>query len=368
MNIKKIYEEGARLVGERKYEEAALVYLPAAEKGDAKAQYELGQSLFYFTDEEDEEYILPQSVDWYLKAAGQGYLPAMHKLGRCYQYEVGVDEDYEKSLYWHTEAAKRGHADSQYELYEFYSQGEIVAKDEKEAFKWLRKAAKNRNRRSFHVYQLAYAYHWGKCCRKNGRKALELYKEAAEFNDDSAGRYIGDVARCYYRGTGTDVDYAKALELFIRSAGMGDFYSASWVGMMYIYGEGTEKNIGEGLRWYREAAEHCCFIQKELGDYFRYGYGDVPIDYEEAVKWYTKSCSEENEEALYELGTCYLCGYGVEVNERKAVRLYKRAAVWHHAAATRMVGKCYEFGWGIRKNRKLAAQWYEKARELGCEI
>ena len=95
----------AALSGEEPYEAlqrgdfriAAGLFYPLAEKGDARAQYNLG--LLY--------------------ASG-----------------LGVAHDYQAALKWHRMAAKQGHAGAQNELAQMYSKGQGVPQDYVRAYMW----------------------------------------------------------------------------------------------------------------------------------------------------------------------------------------------------------------------------------------
>jgi TPR repeat protein len=102
----------AALSGEEPYEAlqrgdfrvaAGLLY-PLAEKGDARAQYNLG--LLY--------------------ASG-----------------LGVTHDYHAALKWHRMAAKQGHAGAQNELAQMYSKGQGVPQDYIRAYMWYSVAAES---------------------------------------------------------------------------------------------------------------------------------------------------------------------------------------------------------------------------------
>lgn len=95
----------AALSGEEPYEAlqrgdfrlAAGLFYPLAEKGDARAQYNLG--LLY--------------------ASG-----------------LGVTHDYQAALKWHRMAAKQGHAGAQNELAQMYAKGQGVPQDYVRAHMW----------------------------------------------------------------------------------------------------------------------------------------------------------------------------------------------------------------------------------------
>lgn len=58
----------------------------------------------------------PKAVEWYLKAANQGYAEAQYRLGFMYESGEGVPEDDSKSIEWFEKAAKQGHAGAQKRL------------------------------------------------------------------------------------------------------------------------------------------------------------------------------------------------------------------------------------------------------------
>jgi uncharacterized protein len=110
-----------------------------ADKGDAKAQYELGGAFFSGTLGVAKN--KAEAVKWYRKAAEQNVADAQYNLGVCYANGQGVTEDDAESVKWFRKAAEQNLADAQYNLGVCYDSGEGVAKDEVEAYKWWLLAA-----------------------------------------------------------------------------------------------------------------------------------------------------------------------------------------------------------------------------------
>ena len=110
-----------------------------ADKGDAKAQYELGRAFFSgaLGVAKDEA----EAVKWFRKAAEQNVADAQYNLGVCYANGQGVPEDDAESVKWFRKAAEQNLADAQYNLGVCYDSGEGVVKDEVEAYKWWLLAA-----------------------------------------------------------------------------------------------------------------------------------------------------------------------------------------------------------------------------------
>ena len=87
------------------YGEAAQIWRPLAEEGDAKAQFNLG--LLHETGRgvaEDPA----QAAAWYERAALQGVTQAQYNLAALHQAGRGVPQDGEEALYWLEVAARHG--------------------------------------------------------------------------------------------------------------------------------------------------------------------------------------------------------------------------------------------------------------------
>src|SRR5262245_15542660 len=86
------------------FEDAPLAVVRAkAEGGDAAAQYELGNRLFFGQDvAEDRTAALP----WYRKAAEQNHADAQNKLALAYHGGRGVERDEVEATWWWKRAAE----------------------------------------------------------------------------------------------------------------------------------------------------------------------------------------------------------------------------------------------------------------------
>src|SRR6266481_5266799 len=110
-----------------------------ADKGDAKAQYELARAFFSGTlgVAKDEA----EAVKWFRKAAEQNVADAQFSLGVCYANGQGVAKDEAEAVKWYRKAAEQNVADAQYNLGVCYANGQGVTEDDAESVKWFRKAA-----------------------------------------------------------------------------------------------------------------------------------------------------------------------------------------------------------------------------------
>ena len=116
-----------------------------ADKGDAKARYELGRAFFSgaLGVAKDEA----EAVKWFRKAAEQNLADAQFSLGVCYAIGQGVTKDDAEAVKWFRKAAEQNYARAQYNLGLRYTKGQGVAKDDAEAVQWFRKAAEQNDAR-----------------------------------------------------------------------------------------------------------------------------------------------------------------------------------------------------------------------------
>jgi len=116
-----------------------------AEQGDAKAQSDLG-AIYYEVGQmyyvgQDVTRDVGQAMEWFQKAANQGYADAQYSLGLMYASR-GVAQDDRQAVAWFQKAADQGHAKAQYCLGMAYANGlGVTRRDYTQAVAWLQKAA-----------------------------------------------------------------------------------------------------------------------------------------------------------------------------------------------------------------------------------
>ena len=96
-------------------------------------------------------------------------------------------------------------------------------------------------------YSLAICYKKGRGVKEDKEKAYNLFSELMK-NDIRAKN---EVARMMFLGEGTEQNYEKAFKIFNELKGHVpydlDFIIDSYLGEMYFYGLGVEKNKEKGL-------------------------------------------------------------------------------------------------------------------------
>lgn len=117
--------------------------LKLAEKGDAKAQYEVGQALLKESGGTAKKTAL--AVLWLHKSASRGNVDAMVALGRLSKTGMGVLQSYAQALKWIQMAANLGSADGMLELGRLYRDGVALERDTVQAYIWMNRAAAMQN-------------------------------------------------------------------------------------------------------------------------------------------------------------------------------------------------------------------------------
>lgn len=181
------YEEGRKAYNNGNYAEALKQWKPLAQQGDV-SQHSLGTlySNGYGVAQDD-----VQAIEWYRKAAEQGFSDAQFNLGVMYDYGAGIAEDPVQAVVWYRKAAEQGLADAQYTLGAMYDTGRGIAKDHLQAMTWLHKAANQKFDKA--QYALGYKYANGYGVEKDEAMAVFWLRKAANQGFISAKKAIEEM-------------------------------------------------------------------------------------------------------------------------------------------------------------------------------
>ena len=113
------------------------LFQKAANKGYSLAYVIIGN--YYFIGSENVEQNDREAAENWLTAARMGDVIGLYKLGLCYKYGIGVEQNDKEAVKWLTKSAKKDYGKAQYELGNYY----LFAGDYKTAYKWLSKSKKN---------------------------------------------------------------------------------------------------------------------------------------------------------------------------------------------------------------------------------
>ena len=205
-------QEGVAAIRDGRYEEAIVLVLPLAEKGDPQAENIMGA---IYVNGWGVEPNVAEALRWYGLAAEHGDARAYFNLGQMYATGNGVDRDCDKALDFFSKPAAAGDPIAQVNLGGIYADGsECLPQDDSSAVRW--------------------------------------YRAAADQGDPLGQHGIGSF---YARGKGVDQDYVEAMAWYRKAAEQGYRESQTALGSMYQFGEGVEPDLDKAMKWYRLAAE-----------------------------------------------------------------------------------------------------------------
>ncbi|KAH6638049.1 hypothetical protein C7974DRAFT_451255 [Boeremia exigua] len=143
----------------------------------------------------------------------------------------------------------------------------------------------------------------------------------------------------------------------LRLAARGGLPEAMlWYGLACRHGWGMRENKPEALQWLRRAVDSG---HLEIAD-------DEQGNSTDIVK--KKQHRAQYAVAIYELGKCYMNGWGAAQDKTLALRCYEIAGNWGDPDALVEAGYCYAEGVGTKKDMKKGAKFYRAAEAKGVSM
>lgn len=122
---------------------------------------------------------------------------------------------------------------------------------------------------------------------------------------------------------------------------------------------------GEARKWYETAANlGAAAAMFNLGSLYHNGEG-LDRDYAAARHWYEEAANLGNPPAMSSLGDLFRTGLGVSTDYVEARGWYEKAANLDYAVAIDRLGSLYIKGWGVEQDYAQGRRLYEKAAALG---
>lgn len=86
---------------------------------------------------------------------------------------------------------------------------------------------------------------------------------------------------------------------------------------------------------------------------------------EKGLGCFKKAAAKKDANAYYNIGMCYMQGYGGTVDAGRAFQCFRAAAEEGHPEAINNIGGFYRDGIGVMTNAELSVRWFKKSAELG---
>ncbi|KAF2118483.1 hypothetical protein BDV96DRAFT_488793 [Lophiotrema nucula] len=155
-------------------------------------------------------------------------------------------------------------------------------------------------------------------------------------------------------------EFLKSTYHFRLAARAGLPEAMFWYGLACRHGWGMRENKAEALQWLRRAVDSGQLEVAEDEDQTKHG---QPTDLTKRNKHRAQYAV-----AIYELGKCYMNGWGAAQDKSLALRCYEIAGNWGDADALVETGYCYAEGVGCKKDMKKAAKFYRAAEAKGVSM
>lgn len=360
------------------------------DKGDPIDQFRCGDTFLKLALSNDDR---KEAFSWFVKAADQGYLPAMQQVAVMYRDGLGTPKDLKKMEMYLTEASNRGYMPSITLLSDLYFRGKVIPKNDSKAFALYLKGAELGNGNC--MYQTAVMMRDGVGTEADPEGSKKWF---SRFSLSSIGWnciQIADrmrtcdkanlvfIGRCYMSAaaqgiasgagneinlslaTGTD-DWKFMIERMKFLAENGNVDAMRRMGNFYYSGIGVEKNFVEAFKWYQSAASALdSWSINRLGEMYRDGKG-TDIDIGKAREMFFKASNYGNVAALGNIIDLYVSGL-LDDREMFESAISAMASVGDAGSidACNRMGNLYFNGTGIKRDRVKAEEWYGKSSKMG---
>jgi TPR repeat protein len=223
----------------------------AADKGDARAQYEMGHYYVKANGATRSDYA--KAVKYIRQSAEQGCADAEVVLGSFYGHGWGVPRNVATAVQWYRKAADQGNALAQYAMGTFYATGRGVTNDMDEAIKWWQKAAAQNQvdaQNTLGQLYLISAAPYGTNYLNYAEAGRWLRQAAAQ----GSAQAMNNLGVAYENGLGVKRDFAEAAKWYRQAAELGDASGQANLGQLYFDGRGVTNDLVQAYKWFKLSA------------------------------------------------------------------------------------------------------------------
>jgi uncharacterized protein len=263
---------------------------------------------------------------------------AQYRIGRMYEKGLGTTRDDAQAAHWYRASSDAGYPPAQIALANLYDQGRGVPQDFGAALELFLEAAEFEQSHAYRLkparppavalYRAGEMIERGRGVPANPATAAGYYQIAAKAGNPDAQFALAEL---YRKGEGVAADSAEA-ERWYAAAAKGYAHADGGraqerLGQMYVEGRGVQKDVMRGLLLLERVAQQGrTSAQFRLAQLYERGAEGLAADSGRAIAYYQMAAEAGNAAALYELAGLYATGDGVQRDGRRAVELYEQAA------------------------------------------
>lgn len=224
---------------------AVQLFQPAAQRGQAQAQYQLGIALYLGLGITRD---VELGLGWLRRAAEQGNVEAQQRLGMHYSGERSDVLDPVQAAFWYSKAAEQGAVVAQEKLATAYARGAGVPASSEQALRWYRKAAENGS--ALGQTRLGQAYLTGQ--ETDAVQARKWLEQAAQQRWPEAEATLGEL---YLAGAVLPQSDAQGWHYLQRGMAGGDAGALALAGYLLTRGRHIAQDLPRGQKLLQQAQQ-----------------------------------------------------------------------------------------------------------------
>ena len=268
-------------------------------------------------------------------------------------------EDFKKAEQLLLSESKSGNVLAIHDLGKLYSTDKLGAKDEEKSFAFYQEALQGfMEIEPDSDYMFPYEPKFkGQVMKPADMRSYVWYR-------------IGKM-HCY--GLGTEQDYEKAFQWFLKSSQEGHKFAQYSLANLYYYGNSVEKDLSQAFLWYQKSASqgqpYASYAVAQM-----YSKGEYVAENNETAQRYYKAAlsgfleleskDQEDDNLFYKIGVMYKNGLGTEADISKAIDYFKRSAEMNNKNGLYEYGKTLIQGKYIEADLNKGLECIEKAMKL----
>ena len=268
-------------------------------------------------------------------------------------------EDFKKAEQLLLSESKSGNVLAIHDLGKLYSTDKLGAKDEEKSFAFYQEALQGfMDIEPDSDYMFPYEPKFkGQVMKPADMRSYVWYR-------------IGKM-HCY--GLGTEQDYEKAFQWFLKSSQEGHKFAQYSLANLYYYGNSVEKDLSQAFLWYQKSASqgqpYASYAVAQM-----YSKGEYVAENNETAQRYYKAAlsgfleleskDQADDNLFYKIGVMYKNGLGTEADISKAIDYFKRSAEMNNKNGLYEYGKTLIQGKYIEADLNKGLECIEKAMKL----
>ena len=300
-----------------------------------------------------------------LNESGAGNVLAIHDLGKLYSTEKLGAKDEEKSFAFYQEALQgfmEIEPDSDYMFpYEPKFKGQVMKPADMRSYVW---------------YRIGKMHCYGLGTEQDYEKAFQWFLKSSQEGHKFA-QY--SLANLYYYGNSVEKDLSQAFLWYQKSASQGQPYASYAVAQMYSKGEYVAENNETAQRYYKAALSGFLELESKdqaddnlfykIGVMYKNGLG-TEADISKAIDYFKRSAEMNNKNGLYEYGKTLIQGKYIEADLNKGLECIEKAMKLKNSNAKRFFALEYisgeYFSQDIEKGLFMLTECADKGDSFAC--